>query len=93
MRKDCTASQIAMFAAERQQQLKPAAKERQREGGKTAGRGRPKQDEKVPAALPEPKETRDQAAEQFGIGARTVNKAANVLEGGCERNTVSAFAP
>ncbi len=56
------------------------AKERQREGGKIAGRGRPKADEKVPVNLPEPidphaRESREQAAALLNVSGSLVSRA------------------
>jgi hypothetical protein len=59
-------SQRSMVAARLKKLLEPEAKERKRDGGKQAGRGRPKQ---LPVNLPEAKngDTRDQAAAMLNV--------------------------
>lgn len=80
-RRHLNESQRATVAAKLKNLLEPEAKERQRDGGKKAGRGRPK---KVPANLPEPNgksfDTRDQAAKLLNVSGRSVDHAAAVLE-------------
>jgi hypothetical protein len=67
-----------MFAADWQKELKPAAKKRTRKGLSSVPKG--------PATVPEANgDSRDEAAKQFGIGGRTVSKAANVLDKGCKQ--------
>lgn len=78
--KELSESQRAMFAAAMLAQLKPAAKERSA-GNLKKGAAKPD-----PATLPaREKESRDEAAAQFGIGGRTVQKAANVKASGCKQ--------
>jgi hypothetical protein len=83
LRRQLTKDQRAALAAEIEEDLTKAAKERQREGGKkgaaTAGRGRPKQgDNGVVANSPQPKpapKSRDTAAAIAGAKPRAVSDA------------------
>ena len=69
-----TQSQRGMVGARLQLAMKPAAKERQRAGGRTAGNGRPKQlVANLRQANSEPERTCDQAAALLNVGSRTVN--------------------
>lgn len=81
LRRQLTKSQAAALAVEIEAELSKAAKERQREGGKTAGRGRPK--EQVVAKPPQPKsapapKSRDVAAAMTNSSPRAVSDAKKV---------------
>jgi len=76
MRKNHSESQLSIYAAEWQGVVGPKKMGRPKKGeSKKSGTG---------AGL-KSGDTRDEAAEKFGIGGRTVSKAANVLEKGCKQ--------
>lgn len=79
-RRQLTPSQRAMVASRAREIFDRQAKERQKTGGKTAGKGRPQ----VPAKLPEPKggDARDQAGKALGVSGKTVDAATKVLTSG-----------
>ena len=80
-----------MVVAAYRERFEEAAKERQREGGRTAGRSRPM--EKIQATLPEPikdeestgHQARDDMADAAGVSPRTMQKALNVQASGDEQ--------
>jgi ParB-like chromosome segregation protein Spo0J len=77
-RRHLTPSQAAMVGARVKEMYNRQAKERQREAGKTHGRGK----EKVPVNLPEPIGTgdaRDQAARAVGVSGKTIDYATKVI--------------
>jgi ParB-like chromosome segregation protein Spo0J len=87
-RKDFTPSEAASIGMAIEALEKPKARERQKagskKGGKTAGKGRPKQGS---GKLPEPcsppaanNQTRDKVAEAVGMSGRTYEKAKRVVE-------------
>jgi ParB-like chromosome segregation protein Spo0J len=85
-RRQLNPSQRAMCAArasEMQERLEKEAKERKSEGGKSAGKGRPKQDVEMSATTyPEPDsgKTRDKLGKAFDVSGRSVDKARKVIE-------------
>lgn len=86
-RRHLTASQRAMVAVKLKELLEPEAKERQRDGGRKAGNGRPA--EKVAANLPQPKsprekDTRDRAAEAVNVSGKLVDAADKVIKSGSD---------
>ncbi len=82
-RKPFTPTEAADLGRRLEAMLKPAAKERQQTGGRTAGRGRPKgAGKKGGGKLPQPKptKTRDVIAQAVGMSGRTYEKAKAVVE-------------
>ena len=80
-RRNLTPSQVGIIAARCQDYYKAQAKNRQKEAGKKYGRGAETQ---VVAARPHaiaPK-SRDEVGKAFGVGGRTVGRAAQVLRDG-----------
>src|SRR5262245_33016705 len=80
-RRHLDASQRAVIAAEVESALAEEARGRQREGGRKAGRGRPR---KVPTILSEPipaanGEAREQAARLVGVSPSYVSDAKRIL--------------
>ena len=75
-RKNHSESQLSFYAAEWQKIVGPKKM------------GRPKKDEVEKSGTVaglKNGDQRDEAAKKFGIGGRTVSKAANVLEKGCKQ--------
>jgi hypothetical protein len=80
LRRHLSRDQSAMLAVEIEKQLAGEAKERQREAGRTAGRGRGK---KVVAKSPQPNRaprSRDSAAKIAGVPPRAVSDAKRVTK-------------
>ena len=82
LRKNHTIGQKAWWAGKWQEQLKPDAKERQRQSGgdrlspkRKTGSGN--------VARTGPGRARDLAAAKFGVAGRTVEKAVSVIQKGC----------
>ena len=73
MRKNHTESQLSIYAAEWQGVVGPKKRGPKKKGEANCGNGATNT------------KTRDEAANKFGIGGRTVSKAANVLEKGCKQ--------
>ncbi len=84
-RRHLTPSQRAMVGARAREFYDRQTKERQKEAGKTHGRGR------VPANLPEPihADARDQAGKAVGVSGKTIDYATKVLRE-AERELVKA---
>lgn len=81
MHKNPTLEQLGFFAVEREKAYAVGAKERQREAGKTRGRG---QNGKVVAPGPQPiSKARELSAQEVGVGARTVSRCKAITEKGC----------
>lgn len=79
-RRHLNESQRSLVAARMKKLLEPDAKNRQREGGKSAGRSRPKQ---VSANLHQPNgKASDQAATLLNVGSSSVAHASTVLDKG-----------
>ena len=78
-RRHLTPSQRAMVGARARECYDRAAKERKREGGKVAGKGRPKQDvEKVPQ--PNVGKSRDHVGKAVGVSGRLIDFATAALK-------------
>jgi ParB-like chromosome segregation protein Spo0J len=84
IRRDMTPSQRAIFVAKAMSVFEDQARERQREGGEKAGRGRPDRSAPHGADLsePEPHRASEDAAKAAGVGARTVERAKKVVATG-----------
>jgi hypothetical protein len=86
-RRHLDTSQRALIGAKIKPMLEDAARERQKEGrqqgGATAGRGRPKEEDSLGANLPESNgRARDQAAAAVNVSPRSVESAVVVLSNG-----------
>jgi ParB/RepB/Spo0J family partition protein len=83
-RKDFTPREAVAIGKAIEELEKPKAKERQSEGGKKAGKGRPATEKTGGGNLPQPNgdtgKTRDKVAEAVGMSGRTYEKAKRVVE-------------
>ena len=78
-------SQLAMIGARAKGVYAEQAKERMREGGKEAGRGRPKQDNEQGVKKSTPPiaaKSRDAAGEAVGVSGYSIDRATEVLASG-----------
>lgn len=81
-RRHLSGSQRAMIAARARSVYQARAKQRRRDGGKAAGRGRPQSNKKKDGEiLPEPiaGRARDQAGATLGVSGKSVDQATTVL--------------
>ncbi len=84
---DMTPSQRAMCAARASELYEEQAKQRMSEGGKAAGKGRPKQGkENLPSPIPSAGQARDQAGKAFGVSGKSVNYATHAGVPGSRRH-------
>lgn len=79
-RRHLTPSQLSMVAARARELYDQQAKERQREAGKTHGRG--KVVENLPQAIPAGDNARDAAGKAVGVSGRSVDFATKVIQQG-----------